>query len=299
MAVPCTIIMAATVLTALMPPIYCLTPGPFPLNMAPDAVDDMYDGCTEEMKEKVNSTYFNKENVGTFKDAWENAEKCSNKQKDPEDETLTKNHMKAICAYTSDYKKNPNDKKLHEEFNEAVRTSKNTYNSTFQFHSLHFWLTTAIQTLNRNNSCNTAYRRTNVAFTGNVNDIIRFGIFASSSKRTDLTRFGSKTCFKIKTCSGAYLKNYSWFPKEEEVLIPPYETFNITNIIEGRGTFPVLMDCEKVFVLESEQKDVSNLNRTSNLNSKATQLMREQSFLFFCFLFLLGPFTVLNINVNI
>ncbi|XP_044199372.1 ecto-ADP-ribosyltransferase 5-like isoform X2 [Thunnus albacares] len=237
----------------------------FPLNMAPDAVDDMYCGCTKEMEKKVNSTYFKEENVGTFKDAWENAETCSNnKQKDPEDEALTKNHMRAICAYTSDYKKNPNDKKLYEEFNTAVRTSKNTYNGTFQFHSLHYWLTTAIQILNRNQGCQTTYRRTNVEFTGKVKQIIRFGMFASSSKRTVLYQFGNKTCFKIKTCSGAYLKNYSKIPDEKEVLIPPYETFKITKISKDKKKFPDIEKCKKFFILESEGVQ-------SNLNCKAAR----------------------------
>lgn len=325
MAVPCAIIMAATVLTALMPPIYCLeetrepsrdprrhgenmeTPhrdlpivnsGPFPLDMADKAVDDKYDGCTEKMEKKVEEEYFNKEFVGTFKDAWEIAEECSNKQKDPEDVTLTKNHMKAICAYTSEYRKNPNDKTFYDEFSDAVQTNRSIYGSTFKFHSLHFWLTTAIRDLNNNihnNPCQTTYRRTKDVFTGNVNDIIRFGTFASSSKLTNLFQFGRKTCFKIETCSGAYLKHYPTLEKEEEeVLIPPYETFKITDIIQGQGKPQGLNDCEKVFVLKSEQNDVSNLNCQS---SKATQLMREQSFLFFCLMYLLGRFTVLNVNI--
>ncbi|XP_042259641.1 ecto-ADP-ribosyltransferase 4-like isoform X2 [Thunnus maccoyii] len=290
MAVPCTIIMAATVLTALMPPIYCLEETREPsrdprrhgenmetprrdlpivnsssirLSMVFNAVDDMYKGCDKKMKKKVEKKYFKKENEGKFEEAWKKAEKCSKKQKDREDKALTKNHMRAICAYTSGYKNNKNDKKLYDEFNEAVRTNRTIYDSSFKFHFLHYWLTTAIQILNRNQKnqgCQTTYRKTNVAFTGKVNHIIRFGAFASSSKKKDLDDFGSKTCFKIKTCSGAYLKHYPTLEKdEEEVLIPPYETFKITNIIEGRGKFPDLKDCEKVFVLKSAG-DKSNLN---------------------------------------
>ncbi|XP_067438148.1 ecto-ADP-ribosyltransferase 5-like [Thunnus thynnus] len=256
MAVPCTIIMAGVGVIASILPIYCLSgsspppPDPIPLNMVPEAVDDKYEGCTEEMEKKVKSTYFNKENVGTLKMVWE---KCS-KIKHPEDEALTINHMLAICVYTS------ND--IYAEFNQAVRTGKSIYGSTFPFHSLHYWLTTAIQTLHRNQKkqdCQTAYRKTNKEFTGKVNDIIRFGMFASSSKRTNLTDFGNKTCFKIETCSGAYLKHYSLYPDQEEVLIPPYEKFKITKIIKGRGKFPDLEDCEKVFVLVST-RDQSNLN---------------------------------------
>ncbi|XP_042259896.1 T-cell ecto-ADP-ribosyltransferase 1-like isoform X3 [Thunnus maccoyii] len=279
MAVPCTIIMAATVLTALMPPIYCLeetrepsrdprrhgenmeTPrrdlpivnsSSFPLDMVHNAVDDKYKGCTERMEKKVEEEYFNKENKGKFQKAWKNAGKCSDKQKDPEDKALTKNHMKAICAYTSD--------EIYNEFNQAVRTGRDIYGSSFKFHYLHYWLTSAIQTLKKSQNCQTTYRRTWHEFTGKVKQKIRFGAFASSSKRTNLKHFGNKTCFKIKTCSGAYLKHYSTFEThEEEVLIPPYERFKITNIIEGRGKFPDLEDCEKVFILESAGEQ-SNLN---------------------------------------
>ncbi|KAJ4919685.1 hypothetical protein JOQ06_026333, partial [Pogonophryne albipinna] len=68
---------------------------------------------------------------------------------------------------------------------------------------------------------------------------------------SDLKDFGTETCFKIKTCLGASLKEYPVFGDEQEVLIPPYETFKITKIIRGRNKFPDLKDCEVVFVLES------------------------------------------------
>ncbi|XP_067438132.1 ecto-ADP-ribosyltransferase 4-like isoform X4 [Thunnus thynnus] len=260
MAVPCTIIMAATVLTALMPPIYCLNSSSFPLDIGCEAVDDKYDGCDKEMKDKVEKKYFKKENKKIFKDVWT---KCSKKEYS-EDEALTKNHMQAICAYTSNSGKKANDKKLYDEFNKAVRTGRKLYDSSFKFkfHFLHYWLTTAIQILNRNQKkqdCQITYRKTDVEFTGKVNDIIRFGAFASSSKEKDLGDFGNKTCFEIETCSGAYLGNYSEVPDEEEVLIPPYETFKITDIFEGRGKYKDLKDCEKVFVLKSVG-EVSNLN---------------------------------------
>ncbi|CAK6984780.1 T-cell ecto-ADP-ribosyltransferase 2-like [Scomber scombrus] len=233
----------------------------YQLSTVPEAVDDMYEGCKGEM-EKVNDKFFKKEFVGTFKEAWKHAEQCSNKQPNPEDKALTKIHMQAICAYTSNI--------TYDEFNKAVRTGKNIYGSSFKFHYLHLWLTTAIQTLNNNQRCHITYRKTKSVFSGNVSDIIRFGSFASSSFRTNLTKYGSETCFQIETCSGAYLKDYpDSGTDEEEVLIPPYETFNITQIIEGKGEFKPLPDCKKVFILK-------NAGVISELNCK---LMREQSFL--------------------
>ncbi|XP_041789907.1 NAD(P)(+)--arginine ADP-ribosyltransferase 2-like [Chelmon rostratus] len=216
-----------------------------PLSMVEDSVDDMYFGCKDAMMEKVKNKYIKEEKDRIpFAEAWSEAERCAEeKLKHTKHMALTKDHIKAICAYTSD--------KLYKPFNAAVRTEKSIYGSLFQFHSLHFLLTSAIQILNSKYHCHTTYRRTSLRFTGEVHQIIRFGTFASSSYRTDLTKFGNETCFKIKTCSGASLKSYSMYKDEEEVLIPPYETFKITEIINGKVNIQGLNDCKVIYVLES------------------------------------------------
>lgn len=194
------------------------------------------------------------EKTKIFKNAWKSAESCANrnlKSINKGDEALTKDHMQAICVYTSGHSR------FYEGFNAAVRTDSTIYGKSFPFHSMHFWLTSAVQILSNNIRCHITYRRTKVAFTGDVNQIIRFGFFASSSYNTTLTHFGKKTCFKITTCSGASLKHYSTIGnKEQEVLIPPYEKFKITQkgqYVEG------LSDCEVVYILESAGVH-SNLN---------------------------------------
>ncbi|XP_074486759.1 ecto-ADP-ribosyltransferase 5-like [Sebastes fasciatus] len=225
----------------------------FPLSMEEDSVDDMYRGCDAAMMETVKNKYIEEETTkGPFSGVWEEAKYFVDKKfEQRENKALTKDHILAICVYTG------ND--VYEVFNAAVRTNRSIYGSSFQFHSLHYLLTSAIQILNNNNNCRTTYRRVRTSFTGKVNQIIWFGSFASSSKRTDLKHFGSETCFKIKTCSGAYLKKYSPFGYEREVLIPPYEKFNITKKSDGPGQFQGLEDCKRVFVLESAGV-VSRLN---------------------------------------
>ncbi|XP_067437681.1 ecto-ADP-ribosyltransferase 5-like isoform X2 [Thunnus thynnus] len=235
-----------------------------PLNMVPESVDDMYHNCTEEMEKKVKEEYFNKENVGKVAEAWEDEQvkQCVDDGKKQVNNVLSEDHIQAICVYTSN--------RIYDQFNKAVRTSRSIYSSSsYQFHSLHFWLTTAIQTLNK--KCHTTYRRTTAVFNGNVSDIIRFGTFASSSFRTNLTYFGNETCFEIKTCSGASVKPYSVYPNEEEVLIPPYETFNITKTVEGRSQFKDLNDCNRVFILESA-------GGKSELNCKAAGLKESKPY---------------------
>uniref|UniRef100_A0A3B4U9I8 NAD(P)(+)--arginine ADP-ribosyltransferase n=1 Tax=Seriola dumerili TaxID=41447 RepID=A0A3B4U9I8_SERDU len=220
--------------------------------MVDHSVDDMYFGCNKEMMDRLNNEFSPEKYEGQFADVWNNAKHCAkSKLIHGDDKALSKDHIQAICAYTSDYKM------FYQTFNDAVRTEGNFYgNSSFKFHSLHFLLTSAIQILNNNYNCHTTYRRTNVKFTGQINQRIRFGHFASSSYRQDLTQFGTETCFKIKTCSGALLKNYSVFQNEAEVLIPPYEVFKITKKIEG----------QVMYILESA-------GHMSTLNCKAAPVL--------------------------
>ncbi|KAM4750125.1 ecto-ADP-ribosyltransferase 4-like [Anableps anableps] len=221
----------------------------FPLNMAENSIDDMYSTCATKMEEKINDTYFKEEeSYKSFKNAWSEAEKCANKnirERKRGDEALTKDHMQAICAYTAGGPAN-----FYETFNEEVRTKRDQYGSSFPFHSLHFWLTRAIQILKTNNNeCYTTFRRTKSVFTGNVDKVIRFGAFTSSSKLSTLRNFGQTTCFTIRTCHGAYLKKYPRIgDKEQEVLIPPYEKFKI--ISKGKSV-KQLSDCKTVYILNS------------------------------------------------
>ncbi|XP_069570146.1 ecto-ADP-ribosyltransferase 4-like [Brachyistius frenatus] len=213
-----------------------------PLSMEMGAVDDMYSNCNAKMAIMVKNKYFTKELEGVFRDVWQKAKKCaSGKYETREDAALTMNHLQAICVYTSGYKN------LYNLFNIAVRTKKNVYGTTFQYHSLHFWLTSAIQILQNKAGCHNTYRRTNNVFKGEVDQLIRFGSFTSTSKLSNLNHFGTKTCFKITTCYGAFLKKYPHLKdREQEVLIPPYETFQITKKDEVTQN-----DCEVVYVLHS------------------------------------------------
>ena len=97
------------------------------------------------------------------------------------DKALTKEHMQAICAYTSNYEQ------FHLKFNGCVRYDMSIYSNRFPYRSFYFWLTSAIQILGNNLNCITTYRRTGLEFTGENNQIIRFGFFASSSLKTNLT----------------------------------------------------------------------------------------------------------------
>ncbi|XP_055012782.1 ecto-ADP-ribosyltransferase 4-like [Boleophthalmus pectinirostris] len=225
-----------------------------PLNMMEKSVDDMYDGCSKEMDEKVKNEYFPREmkNNQLFRDAWKKTESCVN-DKYNKDKALTKDQVQALGVYTG------ND--VYGPFNAAVRVSADKYTtSAFKYHALHYWLTTALQTLNNNKICRTTYRRSRDTFTGQLDQEIRFGQFASSSVSPDVVEFGNETCFQIETCLGAPINEYSCYSTEDEVLIPPYEKFKIMKIVQK--SYEQLENCTTIFVLKP-------VGHKTNLNCKA------------------------------
>uniref|UniRef100_A0A3B1J5H1 NAD(P)(+)--arginine ADP-ribosyltransferase n=1 Tax=Astyanax mexicanus TaxID=7994 RepID=A0A3B1J5H1_ASTMX len=221
----------------------------FPLDMAENSVDDSYEGCRDAMEKLVLSKYIEQERKNTlgFENAWKNAlNKCS------KDNTF-KNQCAAIYLYTGNPEINKNCS--YKEFNDATRNGKAAYKSnTFQFYTLFFYLTDAVQQLKqKQKQCLTTYRRTNDTFPTNVlNKNIRFGSFTSTSLKEPPPRFGKKSCFEMETCFGAEVSKYSKFPTESEVLVPPYEVFRVTKI--DKNTW-----CEVVYKLKSDKKIRSDL----------------------------------------
>uniref|UniRef100_A0A8C2HVF9 NAD(P)(+)--arginine ADP-ribosyltransferase n=1 Tax=Cyprinus carpio TaxID=7962 RepID=A0A8C2HVF9_CYPCA len=225
----------------------------FSLDMALNSVDDQYEGCRKNMTNLVETRYLKKElnnSRNNFKTAWQEGEKYS---KEPEN-NLTKNHSIAIYVYTGD--------KVFRDFNNETRYGKQNYtNETYNWYSLHFLLTEAIQILKKTqNTCNITYRRTKVEFDKNVlNKEVRFGQFASSSfdHNKGAKIFGTVSCFEIYTCEGAEVTKYSKLSHEREVLIPPYETFKVTSIRTKRDKKDLW--CDTVYTLK-------NTGKTSDLN---------------------------------
>uniref|UniRef100_A0A3B4UAJ5 NAD(P)(+)--arginine ADP-ribosyltransferase n=1 Tax=Seriola dumerili TaxID=41447 RepID=A0A3B4UAJ5_SERDU len=241
--------------------------GQVPLDLAPNAVDDMYTGCKDKMDYRVKKQYLpNEKNKDkNFTLASGEAEKYYNKRwkrrkgKRPST-ALGKEQIMAIYVYTLD---KPN---VYLDFNNAVRTQRSVYTTTFSYHTLHFFLTDALQTLNSRkpevDRCVTGYRRVNSYFSQDaVNKMVRFGSFTSSSQGwyPSADRFGDKSCFEILTCFGADISLYSELGESErEVLIPPYEVFKVAKI--ERRSVQRKLPCEVVYKLKSTRKTLSNLN---------------------------------------
>uniref|UniRef100_A0A672NK57 NAD(P)(+)--arginine ADP-ribosyltransferase n=1 Tax=Sinocyclocheilus grahami TaxID=75366 RepID=A0A672NK57_SINGR len=216
----------------------------FPLDMTLNSVDDQYKGCTEKMADLVKTKYLEKEKSASaeYNKTWQEGEQKAKKAED----NLQQNHSVAIHVYTN------KDSKVYSNFTRATRTDKQKYKEgTFKWYSLHFLLTEmwAGSGPKRSAVWDVTYHGTNLKC--DVQSIeVRLSSFSSSSlDRKVIQGFGSKSCFEIYTCEGANLTRYSKYPEEKEVLIPPYETFNVT-AVKNRTDRPDLW-CETVFVLNS------------------------------------------------
>ncbi|XP_077060431.1 NAD(P)(+)--arginine ADP-ribosyltransferase 2-like [Siphateles boraxobius] len=214
------------------------------LDKAKNSVDDQYYGCRKSMSHLVETKYLKEEfkNTHKFKNAWKEGEKVISRRKILC--KLKRKHKIAIYVYTADA--------VYDIFNKDTRNGKQNFiGMTYKWYSLHFLLTEAIHILKKKqNRCFDTFRGSHADFNGRVFTDIRFSSFASSSlNQNKAKQFGTKTCFVIRTCEGANVTKYSWLPGEEEVLIPPFEKFNVTEV-KTRTDQPDLW-CETVFVLNS------------------------------------------------
>nr|XP_054504695.1 NAD(P)(+)--arginine ADP-ribosyltransferase 2-like [Agelaius phoeniceus] len=203
-----------------------------PLDMAQNSFDDQYVNCGPAMTEALPAL-----KGSDFQDnpllaqAWEKAT-VEWQMMGSDSSILTKDQAIALMAYTMG--------DIYRDFNAAVRMagkSRQEYRNNFRFKTLHFLLTQALQKLRRPDECPDVFRgvRT-VQFNVTAGDKVRFGQFTSSSlDKTVAQGYGNVTMFEVHTCHGADIQKFSFNPSEKEVLIPPFETFEVTKVTrEGK-----------------------------------------------------------------
>ncbi|OXB53218.1 hypothetical protein ASZ78_014775 [Callipepla squamata] len=232
---PCWVLLAGSLLSTLAASSarreHHLIPTQTAMGMAPESFDDDYKGCVEQMRAKLpelSCTEFTHNSV--YAEGWRAAAVKWQRRwgRHHQPRQLRQDQAIALLAYTA-------SSQLYDQFNADTRSgacSHQHYLNSYHFKALHFLLSTALTDLRRSdpNTCYHVYRGVrNVRFTAKEGTTVRFGQFASSSLQRNITkRFGNDTFFEIRTCLGAPIKNFSSIPCEDEVLIPPFELFEVT-----------------------------------------------------------------------
>ncbi|XP_015283916.1 PREDICTED: erythroblast NAD(P)(+)--arginine ADP-ribosyltransferase-like, partial [Gekko japonicus] len=116
------------------------------LDMATTSFDDQYNGCVDEMEDKVGELQRSEFANKTYADAWKNATAMWNKKKPA---GLKREYGIAVVAYTD------KSSSLYRALNEGVRKagqSKHYYLKDFKLKSFHYLLTRALQVLRSNSN---------------------------------------------------------------------------------------------------------------------------------------------------
>ncbi|XP_056416236.1 uncharacterized protein LOC130357560 [Hyla sarda] len=229
----------------------------------PNMFDDQYIGCSDTMEKDIMPKVLQQEMANKqFRDAWINAtERWEDIRDDLElPEGFEDEYGIALLTFTNHYpKENPIYRQLNGNLTIAG-ASQRDYMEKFHFKALHFYLTRALQILKPNCHQNyTTYRGSKDKF--QVTPVMKFGRFTSSSLNImEALDFGTESFFRITTCFGARLGNLSFFPAEEEVLIPPTEKFlyvtkeKLVYYLTSTGETCSYFNCA---YLEGEKKEVA------------------------------------------
>uniref|UniRef100_A0A8C3QNH4 NAD(P)(+)--arginine ADP-ribosyltransferase n=1 Tax=Cyanoderma ruficeps TaxID=181631 RepID=A0A8C3QNH4_9PASS len=205
-----------------------------PLDMANNSFDDQYLTCGAKMSKKfpeLQDSDFHKNKI--FKENWAKAT-AEWKNRGSVADTLTPDQAIALMAYTM---KKLN---LYKQFNDAVREAGRSswkYQNEFHFKSLHFLLTQALQKLRYPNSVQVVFRGVNnYQYKVKNGDKVRFGQFTSTSLSEKVAQdYGQDTMFKVYTFHGVDIQKFSYNKSEQEVLIPPFETFKVIRVSKIRN----------------------------------------------------------------
>ncbi|XP_037982892.1 erythroblast NAD(P)(+)--arginine ADP-ribosyltransferase-like [Motacilla alba alba] len=200
------------------------------LDMAQDSFDDQYHGCSPNMTAALPALKRSEfQQNPPFAQAWHKATAKWQSRGSPVSPLSSPAQAIALMAYTMD--------DVYKKFNPAVRAagrSGQEYRDNFHFKTLHFLLTQALVTLRdtQGPQCHNVYRGMDgVRFKAERGDIVQFGQFTSASlSEATAEEFGRHTVFHVQTCHGAEIGKFSNYPDEKEVLIPPFETFEVVEV---------------------------------------------------------------------
>ncbi|XP_038654757.1 NAD(P)(+)--arginine ADP-ribosyltransferase 2-like [Scyliorhinus canicula] len=197
------------------------------LNMAKDSAAYIFTQSLDADQAAID--YIRKEwaNRGQYLNVWLEANQSLGNCGVPDG--LRREHLVAIRAYTQ-------DSALYLDFNTATRqfgTNYTIYRDNFYFKAFHYLLSVALDHLKEKS--HSTYRGVDILFNASKGQNVRLGQFPSTTMKSKKAKQFMKpnrnnTLFKIKTKLGVRIRNFSYFPDEEEVLIPPIEVFNVKKV---------------------------------------------------------------------
>lgn len=201
----------------------------YPLDMAPDSFDDQYQGCGPAMKAALpalNRSEFeqNKE----FAEVWVKAA-AEWQSRGPPESPLSPEQATAIIAFVM------TDPRI---FNDALceaGRSRQEYRDNFHFKTLHFLLTDALATLRdaQKGQCRDAFLKVcKFRVEARRGDTVRFGLFMPVFLREPPGVCSNTTMIELHTCHGVEIQFYTKQPDLKIVLIPPFESFKVTQITQ-------------------------------------------------------------------
>ncbi|XP_066061690.1 erythroblast NAD(P)(+)--arginine ADP-ribosyltransferase-like [Chamaea fasciata] len=206
-----------------------------PLDMAWDSFDDQYRGCGAAMTAALPALFRSEfQKNRHFAWVWVKAVTEWRKRDSRVSPLPSQAQAIALTALTMD---------VRSVFNADVRVagrSPRQYRDNFPYKTLHFLLTDALATLRdaHPGQCLDVFRRDcGAQFAAQPGDTVRFGEFTITALRKTEGWCSDGTEFQVRTCQGAGIQSFSEYPEHEWVLIPPFETFEVTEVTrEGNKT---------------------------------------------------------------
>ncbi|XP_054575222.1 ecto-ADP-ribosyltransferase 4 isoform X1 [Eptesicus fuscus] len=202
-------------------------------DLAPDSFDDQYQGCSQQVMEELSQGDYVTEELEAqtnYYKAWNSAHLTWLNRAKALPKNMTITHAVAILVYTL-------NNNVRSEFTKAMASAARSpwqYKHSFHFKYLHYYLTSAIQLLRKgiamkNDSlCYQVHHEADFYLKAYIGATLRFGQFLPTSLlRKEAQESGNQTLFTIFTCLGAPVQDFSL---REEVLVPPYELFEVVNM---------------------------------------------------------------------
>ncbi|XP_041837819.1 uncharacterized protein LOC121637677 isoform X2 [Melanotaenia boesemani] len=183
--------------------------------------DNISDDCRSEVTVMTDEAMRNKWDICSARFGQASSDSSLN-LRNPTLQYMEKRHSFALCLYTNMTLESVNDNIEPEDIMK--------HKGTFESRSLYSSLSQAIQILKHSQvTCmSTSYRTKTTLQPGISANQVRFSTFILGHDEWDFA--WNVSCFEIYSCFGANITKYSALKKYNQILIPPYEVFKLTDI---------------------------------------------------------------------